>query len=95
MNRKNWYIIKNFPFGMSLAFNASTASLIFGTDDGSNSFQWRFLQDTATSTLRIVPRTRPDLAIAPDANGALSLVSYSSLALQRYSDLQKARNIFS
>ena len=90
MNRDNWFTIKSFPFGMSLAFNDSASSLVFGSDDGSISFQWKFLQDTATGTMRIVPRNRPNIVIAPDLNNALSLVSYSGLPLQRYSDIHQA-----
>lgn len=82
-NRQNWYTVKNFPFGSSLAFSAATTShLVFGVDDGSTSFHWRFLQGTATGTLRLVPRDRPDLVWEPDANGASPLNPYRGFPIQ-------------
>jgi hypothetical protein len=84
-NRENWYKLKNFAFGVSLSASTDpTPHLISGVDDGSNSFQWKFLQDTASSTLRCVPRSRQDLALASDANGILSLVTYSGDPIQRF-----------
>jgi len=83
-NRENWYTVKNFSFGSSLAFSVATAShLVFGVDDGSTSYHLKFLQDTATGTSRFVPRDRPDLVLEPDPNGALELSPYTGLPIQR------------
>jgi hypothetical protein len=83
-NREGWYNIKSFPFGSSLEYSDGPAShLISSGDDGSNAFQWKFLQDTATGTLRCVPRLHTNLALQ-EANAALSLVSYTGASAQRY-----------
>lgn len=82
--RENYYIIKSFPFGLSLACSAeSTPRLTVGTNDKSHSYQWKFIQDSATNTLRCVPRDRPDLVVAPDTSSNLTLAAYCGSAIQR------------
>lgn len=70
--RDGWYGIKSFPFGISLAIQSQ--SLSFGTDDGTDNYRWKFLQDVSSSTCQIVNKSRPDLSISKD----LSLSTYTN-----------------
>lgn len=86
-DRDGWYIIKSFPFGN--AFGAGdSGSLVFVTNDGSSSFQWKFIQDAKATTVRCVNRRFPTSVLAAqDGSSLLELVVDNSGPLQRFVSL--------
>jgi len=74
---------QKFPIRVITGFQCRNNILSRLWDGTSTSFHWKFLQDTATGTLCLVPRDRPHLVLEPDPNGSLALNPYPKLLIQR------------
>jgi hypothetical protein len=81
---EGWYIIKSFPFGVALG-TGSTPALMVGSNDGTSSYQWKFIQDAKATTVRCVNRRFPSYVLAAlDGPGTLQLVLDGATPIQRY-----------
>jgi hypothetical protein len=81
---EGWYIIKSFPFGVALGIGL-TPALVVGSNDGTSSYQWKFIQDAKATTVRCVNRRFPSYVLAAlDGSGTLQLVLDGATPIQRY-----------
>jgi hypothetical protein len=71
-----WYIIKSFPYGKCLGFQSS---LVCASDDKSDAFRWKFVQDPA-GKIRCV--TKQDVSKALSGGQQLSVTQYSGTSAQ-------------